>query len=353
MRSRLDETIRSVLPADLTLKEQGQAHLDDLTKPKGSLGRLEEIALKLWLVGQGKAPEAFPARVYTVAGDHGVVEEGVSLYPQEVTRQMVMNIAGGGAGISVLSRVNGVELKVVDAGSVGGTYPEQANLIQRKIAQGTANMAKGPAMTEEQCLQALCLGLDLAEESERDGIRAVGTGDMGIGNTTPSTALFCAFLGLAPEEITGPGAGLDAWGVTHKTKVIARALEVNKAAKAKGPLAVLAALGGYEIATLAGLIIGCASRGIPVAVDGFISSAAYVSALNLCPTVQHYCFLSHASAEPGFMRICKALHARPLLDLDFRLGEGTGAAVALHLMRCACAMWNEMATFSSAGVSNA
>lgn len=353
MRARLDQTIASIRPADLSLRERGQAHLDNLTKPRGSLGRLEEIALSLWLVGRGEAPRADPCRVYTVAGDHGVVAEGVSLFPQEVTRQMVLNFLGGGAGINALCRASGIGLKVVDAGSCGGTYPEHPDLIQRKVAPGTTNFAHGPAMSEEQCLAALHLGMDLAGDCAAEGIRAVGTGDMGIGNTTPSTALYCAYLGFSPEEVTGPGTGLDAAAVGKKATVIRRALEVNRAALDKGPLAVLAALGGLEIATLSGLILGCAARGIPVAVDGFISTAAYVAALRLCPTAADYCFLSHASAEPGHARICQKLGARPLFNLGMRLGEGTGAALALHLMRCACAMWNEMASFADAGVSEA
>jgi len=350
MHPRLEAAIAAVRPADDSLRAPGQAHLDNLTKPRGSLGRLEEIALDMYMV-RGEAPRADPMRIYTIAGDHGVVAEGVSLFPQEVTRQMVLNFLRGGAGINALCTATGIQLKVVDAGSCGGGYPEHPDLFQRKVAPGTANFAHGPAMSEEQCLAALHLGLDLAEDCARDGIRAVGTGDMGIGNTTPSTALYCAFLGFSPAQVTGPGTGLDAAAMARKAEVIGRALDVNRTALDKGPLAVLAALGGYEIAALAGLILGCAGKGITVAVDGFISTAAYVAARALCPTVSAHCLLSHASAEPGHRNICEALGERPLFDLGMRLGEGTGAAIALHVVRCACAMWNDMASFADAGVS--
>ena len=350
MRSRLNAAIAAVRTADESLRAPGQAHLDNRTKPRGSLGRLEDIALRMHMARR-EAPRADPMRIYTVAGDHGVVAEGVSLFPQEVTRQMVLNFLNGGAGINALCAATNIQLKVVDAGSCGGGYPEHADLIQRKVAPGTANFAHGPAMSEEQCLAALCLGLDLAEECAKDGIRAVGTGDMGIGNTTPSTALYCAFLGFSAAQVTGPGTGLDAAAMARKAEVIDRALKVNAEALGKGPLAVLAALGGYEIATLAGLILGCAAKGITVAVDGFISTAAYVAARELCPAVADHAFLSHASAEPGHRLICEKLGERPLFDLGMRLGEGTGAAIALHVIRCACAMWNDMASFAEAGVS--
>lgn len=354
MSERLNAALAAVEPVDTSLARRAQAHLDDLTKPRGSLGRLEEAALRLYLIADGAAPAADPARIFTVAGDHGVAAEGVSLFPPEVTRQMVLNFAHGGAGINVLARTAGVGLSVVDAGCAGGDFPDHANLVQGKVRPGTANLAVGPAMSREECLQALELGLDLADMAAAEGCRAVGTGDMGIANTTPSTALYCAYLGLAPEEITGPGTGLDADGVRRKAEVIRRGLAANRAAVESGdPLAVLAALGGLEIATLAGLIIGAAGKRMAVAVDGFISTAAYVAASRLCPAVADYCFFSHASAEQGHAKIMRSLEARPLLDLGLRLGEGTGAAMALFVLRSAAAIYNEMATFSGAGVSKA
>lgn len=354
MSERLRQALAAVQPVDATLAARGQAHLDDLTKPRGSLGRLEEVALRLYLIAGGSKPGIDPARIFTIAGDHGVAAEGVSLFPQEVSRQMVLNFVNGGAGINVLARTAGIGLSVVDAGTMGGTYPEHPALIQRKVRPGTDNLAVGPAMSSEDCTRALELGIDLAHMAADEGCRAVGTGDMGIANTTPSTALFCAYLGLDPEHITGPGTGLPADGVRHKIGVIRRGLEANQAAVVSGdPLRILASLGGLEIAALAGLIIGAAGRRMAVAVDGFISTAAYVSAWKLCPAVADYCFLSHASAEPGYASIMRTLKADPLLHLGLRLGEGTGAAMALFVMRSAAAIFNEMATFSGAGVSKA
>jgi nicotinate-nucleotide--dimethylbenzimidazole phosphoribosyltransferase len=352
MRDAFNAQISRITPTDAALAAKAQAHLDDLTKPQGSLGRLEEIAKKLFLIGNGKPPTVDPAVIFTCAGDHGVAAEGVSLFPQEVTRQMVLNFVNGGAGINVLSRQAGAELKVVDAGTAGGTYPEHPQLVQAKVAPGTANMAKGPAMTEEQCLAALTLGIRLADEAAAKDCRALCTGDMGIANTTPSTALYSAFLGLDPLAVTGPGTGLDAGGVSRKAKVIAACLEVNREAVAsKDPLRILAALGGYEIACIAGLILGGAANRMAVLVDGFISTAGFVAAAAFVPAVADYCFFSHASAEPGHQAVMRALDARPVLDLDLRLGEGTGAALALMVLRASAAIYNEMATFSQAGVS--
>ncbi|MGE4263070.1 MAG: nicotinate-nucleotide--dimethylbenzimidazole phosphoribosyltransferase [Desulfovibrio sp.] len=352
MRATLDAVLSAIVPLDQSLAQPGQAHLDNLTKPRGSLGRLEELALHLSMIQQGNAPKADPARVYTVAGDHGVVEEGVSLFPQEVTRQMVLNFLNGGAGINVLAKTAGAELFVVDAGALGPDFDAHPQLIRGKVAQGTANLAKGPAMTREQCLKALLLGVDLADRALADGVRVLGTGDMGIGNTTPSTALYCAYLGLEPEAMTGPGTGLDKSGVGRKVEVIRKGLQANAAVVASGdPLEILAALGGLEIACLAGLILGGAKNRQLVCVDGFISTAACVAAWKLCPASAEYTVLSHASAEPGHKLAAQMLGKKPLLDLGLRLGEGTGAAVAMFLVRSAAAIYNDMASFASAGVS--
>lgn len=354
MQQKLDAALAAITPVDASLAEKGQAHIDNLTKPKGSLGRLEELALQLFLIQDGQPPQADPMRIYTVAGDHGVNEEGVSVYPQEVTRQMILNFLNGGAGINVLAGTAGAQLYVVDAGSCGGGYDEHPQLIQAKIAPGTANLAKGPAMTREQCIQALLLGIDLADRAAADGVKILGTGDMGISNTTPSTALYCAYLGLEPESMTGPGTGLDAEGVTSKAAVIRRGLTANKDVVESGdPLEILAALGGLEIATLAGLILGGAKNRQLVCVDGFISTAAYAAAVKICPTVKEYCVISHASAEPGHVTAVKEMGLSPLLDLGFRLGEGTGSACAMYLVRSAADMYNKMASFADAGVSEA
>jgi nicotinate-nucleotide--dimethylbenzimidazole phosphoribosyltransferase len=352
MLSELQAALAAIAPLDRTKTAVGQAHIDNLTKPKGSLGRLEDLALQLFLIQGGRPPQADPMRIYTVAGDHGVTEEGVSIFPQEVTRQMVLNFLGGGAGINVLAGTAGAQLYVVDAGSCGGAYDEHPFLIQAKIAPGTANLAKGPAMTEEQCVKALLLGISLADRAQADGVKVLGTGDMGISNTTPSTALYCAYLGLEPEAITGPGTGLGREGVANKAAVIRRGLAANAEVVQSGdPLAVLAALGGLEIATLAGLILGGARNHQLVCVDGFISTAAYAAAWKICPAVADYCVLSHASAEPGYAAAIKAMGLTPLLDLGFRLGEGTGAACAMYLVRSAADMYTKMATFADAGVA--
>ncbi|BBD09784.1 Nicotinate-nucleotide--dimethylbenzimidazole phosphoribosyltransferase [Desulfovibrio ferrophilus] len=351
LRNRLDQAINAITPLDATLEPAARAHLDDLTKPKGSLGLLEDYAARLTLIAEGGAPGIDPARIYTIAGDHGVAKTGVSLFPQEVTRQMVANFLTGGAGINVLAKTGNIDVKVVDAGSAGGPYDEHPGLIQMKVAEGTENIAEGPAMTEEQCLQALLNGIELADKAAAEGLRALGTGEMGIANTTPSTALYCAYFDISPAEMTGPGTGLPAEGVSAKREIIRKALEVNaEAIDSQDPLRILTALGGYEIATLAGLIIGAAKNRLAVVVDGFISTAAFAAAWKLCPTVSDYAFFSHASAEPGHVKAVQAMQARPMLDLGLRLGEGTGAAIALYLLRCAANIYNDMATFSQAGV---
>ena len=350
-KESLEQVVSGVAPVDSTLEKQARAHLDNLTKPLGSLGRLEDLAAKMYVASGGLPPEADPARIYTIAGDHGVNEENVSYFPQEVTRQMVENFLQGGAGINVLARTSGVELMVVDAGCKGGAFPEHPNLIQRRIGSGTANISKGPAMSMEHCLKSLALGIELADEAYEQGIRTLGTGEMGVSNTTPSTALYCAYFNLDPAEITGPGGGIDASGVVRKAGVISRALEVNKdVVSSKDPLSILAALGGYEIAALAGLIIGGARNRQMVCIDGFISTAAYSAASLICPAVGGYCVLSHASAEPGYAKVVEALGRRPLLHLDMRLGEGSGAALSMFMLRAAANIFNEMATFNDAGV---
>lgn len=354
MENDFKAVLEAIEPVDRTLAARGQAHLDDLTKPQGSLGRLEELALSLYLIQGGRPPEPDPMRVYTIAGDHGVNDEGVSLFPQEVSRQMVLNFLNGGAGINALAGTVGAELYVVDAGCCGGPFDDHPNLINAKVAPGTANLAQGPAMTRGQCLEALMLGVSLADRAHGDGVKVLGTGDMGISNTTPSTALYCAFLGLEPEDVTGPGTGLDEKGVASKAQVVRKGLAANADAVASGdPVDILAALGGLEIATLAGLIIGGAKNRQLVCVDGFISTAAYVAARKMCPEAEDYCILSHASAEPGYRKAVEAMGLVPYLDLGFRLGEGTGAACAMFLVRAAADMFNKMATFSAAGVAEA
>lgn len=343
----------AIRPVDPALFAVAKAHLDNLTKPRGSLGRLEELAWRLFAIRGGRTPAVDPARIYVCAGDHGVAAEGVSLFPQDVTRQMVRNFLAGGAGINVLARTTGIQLRVVDAGCLGDPFPPHPALAGTRVASGTGNIAVEPAMRREICEKALLLGVSLAEQAAADGVQALGTGDMGIANTTPSTALFCAFLGLDPQAVTGPGTGLSAEGVRRKAAVVAKALARHHDAVTAGDaLDILAALGGLEIACLAGLILGAAACRLPIAVDGFISTAAYVSARALVPAAADYAILSHASAEPGYQAITAALCETPLLDLGLRLGEGTGAALALSLMRAGAAVYSEMATFQAAGVDD-
>lgn len=353
MSLTLSELLAAIVPVDASLFPVAKAHLDNLTKPRGSLGRLEELAERLFAIRGGQVPAVDPARIYVCAGDHGVADEGVSLFPQAVTRQMVANFLAGGAGINVLADTAGIDLRVVDAGCLGEPFAAHPRFAGARVASGTANLAEYPAMSREICEKALLLGASLAREAATEGILALGTGDMGIANTTPSTALFCAYLGLSPEGITGPGTGLDAAGVSRKAAVVAKALRLHAPVIASGdPVAILAALGGLEIACLAGLVLGAAAQKLPIAVDGFISTAAYVAARAIAPAVADYAFVSHASAEPGYAPIMGALGQKPLLDLGLRLGEGTGAALALFLMRAAANVYNDMATFASAGVSS-
>ena len=347
----LQSTIAQIRPLDRLHFATAQAHLDSQTKPKGSLGVLERVACRLVAMHGGGAPGVDPARIYTCAGDHGVAAQGVSLFPQEVTRQMVINFIMNGAAINVLTRTAGVDLKVVDAGCLGGNFPDHPALVQCKVACGTKDLSVEAAMSREECLKALENGINLARTAHADGIKTLGSGEMGIANTTPATTLFCAYLNLVPADITGPGTGLDTAGVTRKIRVIEKALALHKATVAAGdPIDILACLGGFEIATLAGMVLGGASLGMPIVIDGFISSSAYVAARAICPLVAEYAFFSHASAEPGFAAVMDRLGSTPLLHLDLRLGEGTGAAMAVFILRSAANLYNEMATFSSAGV---
>lgn len=348
----LRDLLQKIKPVSDTLRPAANHRLDHLTKPIGSLGKLEELAIRMCCI-QNKTLgiAADPLRIYAIAGDHGVNEEGVSAFTQDVTRQMVQNFCDGGAGINVLADTAGAELCVVDLASKGGDYPNHPSLIQCKIAQGTQNIAKAPAMNREMCLRALLIGATLANKALAEGCPAIGTGEMGVSNTTPSTALYCAYLNLHPQDITGAGGGLDPEGITRKTRVIERALSLHSATIESGDTVdILATLGGYEIAALAGLILGGAANNQLVLLDGFIATAAYTAAWKLCPTIKDYTFFSHASAEAGHKQILAKLDIDPLHDLGLRLGEGSGVPLALFLMRCACNTYNQMTTYSDTNV---
>jgi len=341
--------LASIRSVDMGLTTAIQAHLDDLTKPKGSLGRLEEIAMKYALARGTATPSLNKKKVFCFAGDHGVAAEGVSAYPAEVTPQMVYNMLAGGAAINVLSRHAGADLTVVDMG-VAHEFAPHPSLRIEKVRKGTSNIAEGPAMSVDEVLQAIMAGARLAREAHAEGYDLIATGEMGIANTTPATALYASMLGLPVELITGRGTGIDDEAMLRKVGVIKRSLEVN-AKNLASPLEQLAALGGFEIAGICGLVLGGASVGLPVVVDGFISSAGAVAAMKLSCKVSDYLFFSHLSNEQGHQTIMNRLGARPILDLDLRLGEGTGAALAMQVIEAAVRTYNEMATFSSASVS--
>ncbi|MBQ9536694.1 MAG: nicotinate-nucleotide--dimethylbenzimidazole phosphoribosyltransferase, partial [Desulfovibrionaceae bacterium] len=327
-------------------------HLDNLTKPIGSLGRLEDLAKHIYAIAAGKTPLAVtPALIYTVAADHGVARQGVSRYPQEVTRQMVNNFLRGGGGINVLSRECGLTLCLVDAGCVGGEFAAHPLLVSRRLGEGTKDLSTGQAMNRAQVLQGLRYGVQLARDAAFDGCQCIAIGEMGIGNTTSATALFAAYLDFAPALITGPGTGLNKEQLLHKIFVIEQALKLHAEILQEGDcLDVLAALGGFEIVEMCGIVLGAAAEGLPVLIDGFIATSAYVAACVIAPTVRDYAILTHVSAEPGYAKIVSFLGEEPLLHLGLRLGEGTGAALAYPLVRCAAALFNDLATFAQAGV---
>lgn len=332
---------------DGTASARARRHLDALTKPPGSLGRLEELAVR-WSALTGRAPRLTAPVIFTLAADHGVVAEGVSAYPQSVTAQMVENFLRGGAAVNVLARQAGARVVVADFG-VATPLGTPAGLVVRRLAPGTRNMARGPAMTAEQAREAMEAGAALAEDAIAGGADLLGTGEMGIGNTTAASAITTVITGALPEAVTGRGTGVDDAGWRRKVAVVRRALLVNAPDPADG-LDVLAKVGGFEVAGLAGVILAGAAHRVPVALDGFIAGAAALVAVALVPDARHALFASHCSAEPGHAPALRHLGLAPYLALDMRLGEGTGAALFVHLARAAAAIYGEMATFKSAGV---
>ncbi len=342
----LDHLIIS--PTDEALKARICEAIDNKTKPPGSLGRIEELALKMALCQNTLEPAAGPARLFIFAADHGLTAEGVSAWPSEVTTQMVLNFLAGGAAANVFARTNGVEITVVDAGVIG-ELPDHENLARAGIRKGTANAMHTDALTADELEQALAYGASLAIKAAKSGTRTILLGEMGIGNTSSASLLAHAIHGIDLEILTGPGAGLDAAGVNRKADILKRV-----ATRRAGPLdarTALATYGGLEIACIAGALIGAASAGVIVLIDGFIASAGAMCALTARPEAAAYTVFSHRSKEPGHRAMLEAIGADPLIDLDLRLGEGTGALLAYPLLKNACAMLNEMATFESAGVS--
>jgi nicotinate-nucleotide--dimethylbenzimidazole phosphoribosyltransferase len=328
--------------------DRAQARLDILTKPKDSLGRLEEFARRMVAITGEMRPSIAKKTIFTFAGDHGVADEGVSAFPREVTRQMVLNFISGGAGINVLARHVGAEVVVVDMG-VDFDFEDTPGLLKRKVVRGTGNIRKGPAMTRAEAIKCLEHGIEIAYEYASPGA-IFGTGEMGIANTTPSSAIIAAFSGAPVETVTGRGTGINDAVFGHKVRVIEDALVLNRP-DPKDPIDVLAKVGGAEIAGIAGLIIGAAARRVPVVIDGFISTAGALIAYELAPGTKDYMFSAHRSVEQGHAVMLERLGLRPFVDLDLRLGEGTGAAIGISLIEAALRVYNEMATFGDAGVS--
>jgi len=346
----LVETREAIGLLDQEAMAAARRRLDSLTKPRGSLGVLEELAVRLAGITGQALPEVKNKVVIVLAGDHGVTEEGVSAYPSEVTAQMVQNFVNGGAAVNVLARQAGARVVVADMGVCAElNFP---TVLPWKVRRGTANMARGPAMSREEAVTALERGSTLAEQEIDQGADLIATGDMGIGNTTAGSAILAAFSGLPVAKLTGRGTGVDDGRLRLKVEAVERALAVNRP-DPRDALDVLTKVGGLEIAGLAGVILGCAARRIPVIIDGFISGAAALVAGKLEPRAREFMIASHLSEEPGHRYMLALLDLKPLLQMRMRLGEGTGAVLAMHLLEAACRIMREMATFDSAGVAGA
>ncbi len=343
----LNEAIENVSPVDRAAADAAQAHMNRQTKPQGSLGRLEEFARRYIAITGRDHVRA--KKIFTFAGDHGVTEEAISAFPREVTPQMVYNFVNGGAGVNALARHAGADLTVVDMG-VDHDFEALDGLIDCKIGHGTANFVRGPAMSRENAIRCLDAGIALAVSCRDAGVDLVGTGDMGIGNTTPSAAIVAAISGMAAAEVTYRGTGIDDAALRRKIAVIEKGLAVNRP-DPSDPVDVLAKVGGYEIGGIAGLVLGCAACGLPVVVDGFISTAGALIASELHPNVREYIFAAHRSVEIGHAHMLERIGQEPMLDLRMRLGEGTGAALAMTLVEAALRGYREIATFEQAGVS--
>ena len=345
----IDRTVNEIIPLDESPMDAARARQDQLTKPLGSLGRLEELSIRLAGIFGVATPRISKKTVILAAGDHGVVAEGISAYPQDVTPAMVMNFLGGGAAINVLAGHAGANIVVIDAG-VAADLPEHPQLRSAKMGRGTENIAVGPAMTREQAIQCLELGIETAREQIAAGADLLSCGDMGIGNTTPSSAITSVSTGAATDITTGRGTGLDDAGLAHKSTIVQRAIDVNKP-EPKDGLDVLMKVGGFEIGVLAGVYLGAAAGKRPVVVDGFISGAAALIAYAIAPNAAQSFIASHQSVEPGHRISLSHMGLEPLLELGMRLGEGSGAALAIPIVEAAAKCLSDMTTFAEAGVS--
>ena len=349
MSELLSNIISMIRPLDEEAMAQARARQDTLTKPQGSLGRLEELSIQLAGIQSRPLPQIKHKAIITMAGDHGVVAEGVSAYPQEVTPQMVINFLRGGAGINVIARQVGIRVIVVDMGVAADLEPTP-QLLSRKIAPGTQNMASGPAMTGEQAIKTVEAGIEVVRSEITRGLDIVGTGDMGIGKTTASSAICAVMTGKTAAEVAGRGTGIGDKQLKHKIEVISQALAINRPDPGK-PVEVLARVGGFEIGGLVGVMLGAAAHRIPVVIDGFISGSAALIATAMSPELKGFLIAAHLSAEAGHRLLLEHLGLQPLLDLGMRLGEGTGAALGISLAETAARILSEMSTFTEAGVS--
>jgi len=345
----LNATLKNMKAVNGEWHDIAQKHLDNLTKPLGSLGRLEEFARKLVAITENKNPILDKKVIFTFAGDHGVTEEGISAFPKEVTQQMVFNFLRGGAGINVLARHAGSDVVVVDIG-VDHDFGELEGLINLKVINGTKNFTKKPAMTREDAVRCIETGIELADGYAKKGYKIFGTGDMGIGNTTPSSAIAAVLTGRPVSEVTGKGTGITNESLLKKIKVIEKGINLNKP-NPNDAIDVLSKVGGTEIGGIAGLMLGAASNRIPVVIDGFISTAGALIAYCIEPKVKDYIFAAHNSVEIGHKAMLDKMGLSPILDLNLRLGEGTGAALAMLMIEAGLKIYKEMATFGEAGVS--
>jgi nicotinate-nucleotide--dimethylbenzimidazole phosphoribosyltransferase len=354
--SLLADFVGAIAAPDPKWLKQARSHLDNLTKPLGSLGRLEDIAARFVAIRNGEIDGPLKKAAYVFAADHGIVAEGVSAYPKEVTRQMVLNFLQQGAAINVLANLHETELTIVDVG-VDADFGDLPGLLHRKVRSGTRNMLHEPAMSEEEMLQALQVGLQLATGAQQKGQTLIAAGEMGIGNTTSASAITAVLTRQAPAAVTGAGAGLERSAQDHKVRVVDAILRKhfaeNLTASQVSPLEVLRCVGGLEIAAMVGLVLGAARYRIPIVTDGFISTAAAALAYAVEPRVKDYLFAGHRSEEPGHRFLLEYLRLDPILTLNMRLGEGTGAVLAMPIIESALRLYTEMATFASAGVSEA
>jgi nicotinate-nucleotide--dimethylbenzimidazole phosphoribosyltransferase len=346
---KISKTLKNIGKLNDGSMEKAAEYLDNLTKPQGSLGVLEDIAKKIAGITGNERPSLKNKVIFTFAADHGVTDEGVSAFPKDVTAQMVYNFMRGGAAINVIARHVGAKVIVADLG-VASDLKNDGKLIIKKISYGTKNMGKGQAMTRDEALRSIEAGIEIFEDELKNGIDVVGTGDMGIGNTTASTAIAAVFTGEAVEKIAGRGTGVDDAAFKKKIDVIKQAIKLNKP-DPKDAIDVLAKVGGFEIGGLAGIIIAASANKTPVVIDGFISGAAALVAYHIDPLVKDYIFASHCSAERGHKIMLDHIGLKPMFDLNMRLGEGTGAALGIGLLDVSLKILNEMATFKSAGVS--